>query len=73
MLIRNLLEYILETTLNPFPLENGVISRMDFFAVSFAVDMSNVAKQSFCLLTSLELVHIPNCNSLYLHSNNMNS
>ena len=35
--------------------------------------MSNVAKQSFCSLTSMELFHIPNCNSLYLHSNNMNS
>ena len=50
MLIRNLLEYLLETILNPFTLENGVISRMDFFAVSFAVDMSNVAKQSFVCL-----------------------
>ena len=28
---------------------------------------------SFCLLTSMELIHIPNCSLLYLHSNDMNS
>ena len=26
---------------------------------------------SFCLLTSLELIHIPNCSLLCLHSNDM--
>ena len=28
---------------------------------------------SFCLLTSMELILIPNCSLLYLHSNDMNS
>ncbi len=28
---------------------------------------------SFCFLASTELIHIPNCNILYLHSNYMNS
>ena len=29
--------------------------------------------RSFCLLTSMEKIHIPNCSLLYLHSNGMNS
>ena len=29
--------------------------------------------RSFCLLTSMELILIPNCSLLYLHSNDMNS
>ena len=28
---------------------------------------------SFCLLTSMELILVPNSSLLYLHSNNMNS
>ena len=28
---------------------------------------------SFCLLTSMELILIPNCSLFYLHSNDMNS
>ena len=29
--------------------------------------------RSFCLLASMELILIPNCSLLYLHSNDMNS
>ena len=28
---------------------------------------------SFCLLNSMELIPIPNCSLLYMHSNDMNS
>ena len=28
---------------------------------------------SICLLTSMELIPIPDCSSLYMHSNDMNS
>ena len=28
---------------------------------------------SFCLLTSMEQIPIPNCSLLYLHSNDMNN
>ena len=31
---------------------------MDFFAVCFVVDMSNVMMHGFCLLTSMELILI---------------
>ena len=43
---------------------------MDFFAVSFVVD---IEMHSFCLLTSVELILVPNCSLLHVHSNNMNS
>ena len=46
---------------------------MDFFAVSFVVDIHDVEMHSFCLRTSIELNLTPNCSFLYLHSNDINS
>ena len=46
---------------------------MDFLAVSFVVNMSDVMMHSFCLLASMKRILIPNCSILYLHSNDMNS
>ena len=43
---------------------------MNFFAVSFVV---GIEMCSFYLLTSMELILIPNCSLLYLHSNDMHS
>ena len=43
-----------------------------FFAVSIFVE-SDIVMRSFCLLASMELILIPNCSLLYLHSNDMNS
>ena len=45
----------------------------NLFAASFVVDMSDIEMHSFCLLTSMEPIHIANCSLLYLHSNDMNS
>ena len=39
----------------------------------FCVTWHDVVMCSVCLLTSMELILIPNCSLLYLHSNNMNS
>ena len=39
---------------------------MDFFAIDFSVD---IVMRSFSLLTSMELISIPNSSLLYLHSN----
>ena len=46
-------------------------SWMDFFAVSFALDINDIVMHSLYLLTSLELILIPNCSLLYLHSNDL--
>ena len=43
---------------------------MDFVAVSFCCRQSEVVM--CCLLTSMELILIPNCSLLYLHSNDVN-
>ena len=45
------------------------IESLDLLAVRFVVDEMH----SFCLLTSMKLILIPNCSSLYLHSNDVNS
>ena len=39
---------------------------MDLFAAFFFVDLCDV---SYCLLTSMELILLPNSRLLYLHSN----
>ena len=45
-----------------------------FFAVSFVADKECLSHAySFCFLASMELILIPNCSLLYLHSNNTNS
>ena len=45
---------------------------MDFFAVSFAVDIeSDIERRSFCLL--MAMIPIPNCSLLYMHSNSNNT
>ena len=45
---------------------------MDFYAI-FAVDIGRAVKMcSFCLLTSIELIHTPNHSLLYFHSNDIN-
>ena len=47
---------------------------MDFLAKSFVVDREReIMMHSFCLLTSMELLPIPNFNLLYLDSNDMNN
>ena len=48
---------------------------MDVFDVSFVVDLERriLVMHSFCWLTSMELILIPNCSLLYLHSNDVNS
>ena len=44
---------------------------MNFFAASFVVDMRRVMMCSFCLLSSMKLIVMPNCSLLCLHSNDV--
>ena len=44
---------------------------MDFFAVSFVV-VGEGREDAQVLLGSMELILIPNCSLLYLHSNSIN-
>ena len=46
---------------------------MDFFAEVLLLTKSGVEMSSFCLLTAMELTLAPNCSSLHLLSNDMNS
>ena len=40
-----------------------------FMDVSFVEDKCNISMHSFCLLASMELILIPNCTLMNLHSN----
>ena len=42
-----------------------------FFSVSIFVESDIAAMHSFCWLASMELILIPNCSLLYLHSNDI--
>ena len=62
------------TTLDPFTLEKGVTPGWISYVVSFVVEIRATNRCiAFVVINSMELIPLPNCSLMYLHSNDMNS